>query len=45
MLYYKNTANNNGLVVKIVHDAYERQLKEALLVYGTALKLAAAGSR
>jgi len=43
LLYYNNTANNSCVVVKIVNDAYERQFKEALLVYGSALKLNAAG--
>jgi len=43
MLYYKSTANNAGLVLEVVNKAHERTLKEALIVYGTALRLAEAG--
>ena len=43
MLYYKSTANNAGLVLEIVNKAHERTLKEALVVYGTALRLADSG--
>ena len=43
MLYYKSTANNAGLVLEVVNKAHERSLKEALIVYGTALRLTESG--
>ena len=44
LLYYKSTANNAGLVLDIVNKAHERTLKEALIVYGTALRLGENGN-
>nr|XP_002126607.1 transmembrane protein 143 [Ciona intestinalis] len=39
MLYYKSTSNNRGLVMDAINKGHERSLKEALIVYGIALKL------